>query len=117
MRKFTRILIALALLGAVSQQDYGPLYRLLAFPLALVVYPFEALVVLAVTLSPIAVAFAVWLLWRRHRDGRLPGWAARAAQRVRRAAADGLARSRTVDRARRLAQRYRGPGRGKAPGR
>jgi hypothetical protein len=109
MRKFTRILIGLALLSAVSQQDFGPLYRLLAFPLALALYPFAAAIVLAVMLSPFAFALAAWLLWRRHRDGRYPGWASSAAQRVRRLAADPLVRSRPVELARRIARRIPRP--------
>jgi hypothetical protein len=105
MRKFTCILIGLALLSAVSQQDFGPLYRLLAFPLALVLYPFAAAVVLAVMLSPFAFGLAAWLLWRRHRDGRFPGWASNAAQSVRRLAAAHLAHSRAVELTRRIARR------------
>ena len=75
MRRLRRIIIVLALLSAVSQQDFGPLVRLLAFPLALVLYPLALAVIVGVLLAPFAFGLAVWLLWCRHRDGQFPGWA------------------------------------------
>jgi hypothetical protein len=105
MRKFTRILIALAVLSAAVQQDFGALYRLIEFPLALALYVFAVAVVLAVMLSPFAFALAAWLLWRRHRTGRFPGWATNIAQRARRLTADRIAHSRAVAVARRVARR------------
>jgi hypothetical protein len=83
MRRLTRILIGLALLSAVAQQDHDPLVRLLSFVLALMLYPFALGLVCAVALSPFALILASWLLWRRHRDGRFPGWARTAAARLR----------------------------------
>ncbi len=105
MRKFTRILIALAVLSAAVQQDFGALSRLIEFPLALALYVFAVAVVLAVMLSPFAFALAAWLLWRRHRDGRFPGWATSVAQRARRLMADHIAHSRAVAIARWVARR------------
>jgi hypothetical protein len=79
MRRRTRILVGLALLSAVAQQDHDPLVWLLSFMLALGLYPFALGVLCAFALSPFALILASWLLWRRHRDGRFPGWARAAA--------------------------------------
>ncbi len=105
MRKFTRILIVLAVLSAAVQQDFGALCRLIEFPLALALYVFAVAVVLAVMLSPFVFALAAWLLWRCHRGGRFPGWATSVAQRARRFVADHIAHSRVVKLARRVARR------------
>jgi hypothetical protein len=75
MRKLRRIIIGLALLSAVSQQDFGPLVRLFTFPLALALYPLALAVIVGVLLAPFAFGLTVWLLWCRHRDGQFPGWA------------------------------------------
>lgn len=83
MRKLTRIIIGLGLLGAISQQDPVPLYRLLALPFALVLYPFAVVLVLTVLISPFVFGLGAWLVWRRYRDGRFPGWARIGAQRLR----------------------------------
>jgi hypothetical protein len=75
MRKLRRIIIGLALLSAVSQQDFAPLVHLVAFPLAIVLFPFALAFVAGALISPFAFWLAVWLLWCRHRDGEYPAWA------------------------------------------
>jgi hypothetical protein len=83
MRKLTRIIIGLGLLGGISQQGSVPLYRLLVLPFALVLYPFAVLLVLTVLISPFVFGLGAWLVWRRYRDGRFPDWARIGTQRLR----------------------------------
>ncbi len=65
---FLRVVIALALLSAVSREDTAALVDLIAFPLAISLYLIAPATVLAVLLSPFAAAWAVWHYARR--DGR-----------------------------------------------
>jgi hypothetical protein len=75
MRKLRRIIIGLALLSAVGQQGLASLVHAVAFPLALLLYPFALAFVAGVLIAPFAFWLAVWLLWCRHRDGDYPVWA------------------------------------------
>jgi len=83
MRRLRRIIIGLALLSAVSQQDFAPLVRLFAFPLALLLYPLALAFGGGVLIAPFAFWLAVWLAWCRHRDGEYPAWARKTAAWLR----------------------------------
>lgn len=73
-KRIRRTIIVLALLSAVSQQDFKPLVDLIAFPLGISLFFIAPLAVLAVLLSPFALGIGLWLLWQRLRHGRIPGW-------------------------------------------
>jgi hypothetical protein len=70
---FPRVIIALALLSAVSREDTAPLVDIVAFSLALSLYLIAPATVLAVLLSPFAAAWGVWRYARR-RDGHPLPW-------------------------------------------
>jgi hypothetical protein len=81
-----RAIIALALLTAVSRQDYALLVDLIAFPIALSLFVIAPLSILGVLLSPFAAAFGLWLYSRHRRGHPMPCWLVRFTARGRRAA-------------------------------
>jgi hypothetical protein len=93
-----RAIIALALLTAVSRQDYAPLVDLIAFPIALSLLAIAPLSILGVLLSPFAAAFGFWLYTRHRRGHPMPSWLVRFTARGRRAAGRRTSRARTIAR-------------------
>lgn len=75
MRKritFPRVIIALALLTAVSRKDYAPLVDLIAFPLAMSLFVIAPLCIIGALIAPFAAGAAVWLYVRHRRGHPLP---------------------------------------------
>jgi hypothetical protein len=75
MRKritFPRVIIALALLTAVSRKDTAPLVDLIAFPLAMTLFVIATLSILGALIAPFAAGALVWLYVRRRRGHPLP---------------------------------------------
>ena len=91
-----RAIFALALLTAVSRQDFAPLVDLIAFPIALSLFVIAPLSILGVLLAPFAAAFGLWLYIRHRRGHPMPSWLVRFTARGRRAAGRRTLRARTI---------------------
>ncbi len=75
MRKritFPRVIIALALLTAISRKDTAPLVDLIAFPLAMSLFVIAPLSILGALIAPFAAGAVVWLYVRHRRGHPLP---------------------------------------------
>lgn len=81
-----RAIFALALLTAVSRQDFAPLVDLIAFPIALSLFVIAPLSILGALLAPLAATFGLWLYIRHRRGHPMPSWLVRFTVRGRRAA-------------------------------
>jgi hypothetical protein len=75
MRKritFPRVIIALALLTAISRKDTAPLVDLIAFPLAMSLFVIAPLCILGALIAPFAAGALAWLYVRHRRGHPLP---------------------------------------------
>jgi hypothetical protein len=67
-----RVIIALALLTAISRSYTAPLVDLIAFPLAMSLFVIAPLIVLGTLAAPFVFGAAIWLYVRHRRGHPLP---------------------------------------------
>lgn len=67
-----RVIIALALLTAISRSDTAPLVDLIAFPLAMSLFVIAPLIVLGTLAAPFVFGATIWLYVRHRRGHPLP---------------------------------------------